>query len=304
MNKHLIALLAILPGVSALLTSQPALANRDMAELYFSDTNPALTEQEQQALAIANKWKGRNTRGMAPSSGKNGVVSYLFGVQQPSVVCAVLQVCDVALQAGEQVNSINLGDTARWSIEPAITGSGANEVQHLIIKPMDVGLETSLVVTTDRRAYHIRLRSHRSDYMPQVMFTYPDEDQAKWANYRHQALKDRQDKTLPQTGEYLGDLDFSYEITPNGTIAWTPLRVFNDKQKTIIQMPEAMAQSEAPTLLVVRREGGLFDADETVQVNYRIQGNRYIVDTVFDSAILIAGVGKHQDAVAIKRLKP
>jgi type IV secretion system protein TrbG len=138
----------------------------------------------------------------------------------------------------------------------------------------------------------------------QRMFTYPDEDQTKWANYRHQVLKDRQDKTLPQTGEYLGDLDFSYEITPNGTIAWTPLRVFNDKQKTIIQMPEAMAQSEAPTLLVVRREGGLFDDGETVQVNYRIQGNRYIVDTVFDSAILIAGVGKYQDAVAIKRLKP
>jgi type IV secretion system protein VirB9 len=169
MNKHLITLLAIL-GVSALLTSQSALANRDMAELYFSDTNPALTEQEQQALAIANKWKGHNTRGMAPSSGKNGVVSYLFGVQQPSVVCAVLQVCDVALQAGEQVNSINLGDTARWSIEPAITGSGANEVQHLIIKPMDVGLETSLVVTTDRRAYHIRLPHLRHFFVRNRLF--------------------------------------------------------------------------------------------------------------------------------------
>jgi len=299
MNKHLLAI-----AIMVVSTIDQAQASKDVAELYFSDKNPVLTQQEQQAMRIANKWKGINAIGMAPTSGKNGVVTYLYGVQQPSVVCAVLQVCDVALQTGEQVNSINLGDTARWSIEPAITGSGINEIQHLIIKPMDVGLETSLVVTTDRRAYHIRLRSHRSDYMPQVMFTYPDEDQAKWANYRHQALKDRQDKTLPQTGEYLGDLDFSYEISPNGAIAWTPLRVFNDKQKTIIQMPEAMAQSEAPTLLVVRREGGLFDDGETVQVNYRIQGNRYIVDTVFDSAILIAGVGKYQDAVAIKRLKP
>ena len=76
------------------------------------------------------KWKGINAIGMAPTSGKNGVVTYLYGVQQPSVVCAVLQVCDVALQTGEQVNSINLGDTARWSIEPAITGSGINEIQH------------------------------------------------------------------------------------------------------------------------------------------------------------------------------
>ncbi|MFI3187074.1 MAG: P-type conjugative transfer protein TrbG [Methylococcaceae bacterium] len=298
MNKHLTALL-----VTVLLSTEQASANPDIADVYFSDKNPVLTRQEKQAMKIANKWKGHNAIGMAPTSGKNGVVTYLFGVQQPSVVCAVLQVCDVALQAGEQVNSINLGDTARWTLEPAITGSGVNEVQHIIIKPMDVGLETSLVVTTNRRAYHIRLRSHRTEYMPQVMFAYPDEDQAKWDVYRNRSQKERQDKTLPQTGEYLGDLDFSYEITPNGSIVWTPIRVFNDKQKTIIQMPEAMVQSEAPTLLVVRRKGGVFEDDETVQVNYRIQGNRYIVDTVFDSAILIAGVGGNQDAVTIKRVK-
>lgn len=289
---------------SILLCMGQASADKDMAELYFSDKNPVLTRQEKQALAIANRWKGQNSIGMTPSAGKNGAVSYQFGVQQPSVVCAVLQVCDVALQAGEQVNSINLGDTARWTLEPAITGSGDSEVQHIIIKPMDVGLETSLVVTTNRRTYHIGLRSHRKDYMPQVMFTYPDEEQNKWDLHRKQANKERQEKTLPQTGEYLGDLDFAYEISPNGTIPWTPTRVFNDKQKTIIQMPTTMSQSEAPTLLVIRRNGGLFEEDESVQVNYRIQGNRYIVDSVFDTAILIAGVGKDQDTVTIKRIKP
>ncbi len=289
--------------VTCLLSIGQASAEKDMAELYFSDKNPVLTRQEKQALAIANKWQGHNSMGMAPTPGKNGAVSYLFGVQQPSIVCAVLQVCDVALQAGEQVNSINLGDTARWTLEPAVTGSGDSEVQHIIIKPMDVGLETSLVVTTNRRTYHIRLRSHRKDYMPQVTFTYSDEEQNKWDLYRNQANKERQDKTIPQTGEYLGDLDFAYEINPNGSIPWTPIRVFNDKQKTIIQMPNTMMQSEAPTLLVVRREGGLFEDDETVQVNYRVQGNRYIVDSVFDTAILIAGVGNNQDTVTIKRVK-
>ncbi|MGZ8239328.1 MAG: TrbG/VirB9 family P-type conjugative transfer protein [Methylobacter sp.] len=140
MNKSITVTL-----VTLLISIGQAWADKDMAELYFSDKNPVLSRQEKQALAIANKWKGHNSRGMAPTPGKNGAVSYLFGVQQPSVVCAVLQVCDVALQAGEQVNSINLGDTARWTLEPAITGSGDTEVQHIIIKPMDVGLETSLV---------------------------------------------------------------------------------------------------------------------------------------------------------------
>jgi type IV secretion system protein TrbG len=298
MNNYLLVTLA-----AFMLSTEQASADKDMAEMYFSDKNPTLSRQERRALSIANKWKGHNSIGMAPSPGKNGAVSYLFGAEQPSVVCAVLQVCDVALQAGEQVNSINLGDTARWTIEPVITGSGENEVQHIIIKPMDVGLETSLVVTTNRRTYHLRLRSHRKQYMPQVVFTYPDEEQTKWNALRQQATKERQDKTIPQTGEYLGNLDFDYEIKPNGSISWTPLRVFNDKQKTIIEMPDAMAQTEAPTLLVVRREGGVFEDDETVQVNYRVQGNRYIVDSVFDSAILIAGIGNNQDSVTIKRVK-
>ena len=42
---------------------------------------------------------------------------------------------------------------------------------------------------------------------------------------------------------------------------------------------------------------------ETVMVNYRVQGDRYIVDTVFDKAILIAGVGKSQDRITIQRGK-
>jgi hypothetical protein len=62
---------------------------------------------------------------------------------------SVAAVCDVELQAGEQVNSIHLGDTARWSVEPAISGVGGNEVQHLIIKPHDVGLETSLIASRE-----------------------------------------------------------------------------------------------------------------------------------------------------------
>ena len=60
-------------------------------------------------------------------------------------------------------------------------------------------------------------------------------------------------------------------------------------------------QTEAPTLLVVRKEGGLFSDDETALVNYRVQGDRYIVDTIFDKAILIAGVGRSQDRVTITR---
>ncbi len=271
------------------------------ADLYFSTNNPTLTQQEKAAIAISQRWQQASATGIKPVDSGDGYVRFIFGAQQPSIVCAVLQVCDVALQAGEQVNSINLGDTARWTVEPAITGFGQTEVQHLIIKPMDVGLETSLVVTTNRRTYHFKLRSHRTEYMPQVAFTYPEEALAKWEAIKTRQQAEIKRDTIPQTGEYLGDLNFEYTVT--GKVSWKPVRVYNDGVKTIIEMPKAMSQTEAPTLLVVRKEGGLFTDDETVMVNYRVQSNRFIVDSIFDKAILIAGVGNSQDRVTIQRGK-
>ena len=289
----------------------------DAADKYFSKQNPKLTPQELRALELAKRWSAAggtvSTPGgqvnapqsvNLPVAGAGGVVRFPFGSVQPSIVCAVLQVCDVALQPGEQVNGIQLGDAARWSVEPAISGAGPTETMHLIIKPLDVGLETSLAVHTNRRSYHMRLRSHRTEYMPLVAFTYPEDQQAKWdmARLREQkAEQARQDNTIPQTGEYLGNLNFEYSV--DGSVAWKPTRVYNDGKKTIIEMPTAMSQTEAPTLLVVRKDGGLFSDAETVMVNYRVQSNRYIVDSVFDKAILVAGVGSSQDRVTITRSK-
>lgn len=296
MQKHLCAVI-----LGAMLgTPVVAAPGDELADKYFSGKNPELTAPEREALRIAKRWGGSAPSGVKPVAGPDGAVRFLFGAQQPSIVCAVLQVCDIALQAGEQVNSIHLGDTARWTVEPAITGSGATETQHLIVKPMDVGLTTSLVVTTNRRTYHLKLRSHRTEYMPQVAFTYPEEAHAKWEAIRSREARERDAQTLPHTGEYLGNLSFDYEVA--GAARWKPVRVYNDGRKTIIEMPASMAHTEAPTLLVVRKDGGLFTEDETVLVNYRVQGGRYIVDTVFDKAILIAGVGGGQDRVTLTRM--
>jgi len=299
MKKTLFALM-ILGAVPVLTQAAPGVSGGDnLADLYFSNQNPDLTPQEKAAIAIAHKWQAASARGIKPVPGADGTIKFLFGAQQPSIVCAVLQVCDVELQAGEQVNSLHVGDTARWTVDPAITGSGPSEVLHLIIKPMDVGLDTSLVVTTNRRTYHFRLRSHRTEFMPRVAFTYPEDAVAKWDALKSHEVKEKHERTIPQTGEYLGDLNFAYDV--DGAAPWKPVRVYNDGVKTIIQMPSTMAQTEAPTLLVVLKDGDLFTDDETVIVNYRVQGDRYIVDTIFEKAILIAGVGSSQDRVTITK---
>lgn len=292
MKKYLAALLISL--VPMLAIAGPG----NMSDLYFSNNNPKLTLQEKAAIGIAERWKSTSKSAIRPVAGPDGSIQFPFGISQVSVVCAVLQVCDIELEPGEQVNNINVGDT-RWNVEPAITGYGEREVQHLVVKPLDVGLDTSMVVTTNRRTYHFRLRSHRTKFMPHVTFVYPDQVMKKWETIRFREEQELQRKTL-DTGEYLGDLDFHYKI--EGTSSWRPVRVYNDGVKTIIQMPSTMSQTEAPTLLVLRGKDSILpwgkDAEE-VMVNYRVQGDRYIVDTIFDKAILIAGVGSRQDRITI-----
>jgi P-type conjugative transfer protein TrbG len=271
----------------------------NLDDKYFSAKDPDLTDQEKAGLAIGKDWKAVNGKGLKPTAGPDGSVSFLFGASQPSIVCAVMQVCDIELQAGEQVNSIHLGDAARWTVEPAITGYADNEVQHLIIKPMDVNLNTSLIVTTNRRTYHLRLRSTHSNYMPRVTFVYMEEAIKKLEMAKATRDQEHEKKVIPETGEYLGNLDFHYLI--EGSTSWKPVRVYNDGKKTILEMPASMAGSEAPTLLIIR--GGAFHDDEQVMVNYRVQNDRYIVDSLFDKAILIAGVGDSQDRVTITKEK-
>ena len=225
----------------------------------------------------------------AATSGE--VTRITYDKTESTIVCAVLQVCDVALQAGEHVNSLNLGDTARWTVDPAINGEGAGQVQHLIIQPQDIGLQTSLVVATDRRTYHFRLVSDKSDYMPSVVFVYPEDDIAKQEMIALAERKHRRLNTIPGTGEYLGNLDFGYSI--KGNASWSPVRVYNDGDKTVIQMPTTIVQSEAPRLLLLDGDGDL--------VNYRIVDDRYVVDDIFDRAVLVLGLGDQQSSVSITR---
>ncbi|WP_412755530.1 P-type conjugative transfer protein TrbG [Legionella longbeachae] len=289
--KRIIQLFCLLIPVTGF-----AFDTSELAKRYFSETDAQLSSQEKQALDIAERTqKGEKTS--KPFAAADGSVSFIYGSGQTRVVCAYLQVCDIALQPGEQFNDMNVGDN-RFVIEPSITGAGSMQQIHLLIKPLDVGLDSSLVVTTDRRTYHFRLKSDRTEFMPYVSFTYPDEAKAKWQLLQRIQAERRKVDTLPETNEYLGDLNFNYRI--HGNARFKPVRVYNNGVKTIIEMPNTMAQGEAPVLLVLRGRG-LFRKSESVMVNYRLQGCRYIVDGVFDKAILVIGSGSSQEKITITR---
>jgi type IV secretion system protein VirB9 len=69
-------------------------------------------------------------------------------------------VCIIELQAGEKiVGEPQIGDSVRWNISPALYGVGNDATSVVVLKPQVPGLDTNLLVTTDRRAYYLRLVS-------------------------------------------------------------------------------------------------------------------------------------------------
>jgi type IV secretion system protein VirB9 len=263
----------------------------------LSGPNLQLTPKERHGLAYGREWARNADR---PARGQDGSIVFVFGATLPVVVCAPLHVCDLTLQPGEVVNDINIGDGVRWQITPATQGAGDGLITHVLIKPTDIGLITNLVITTDRRAYTIKLVSRRKDWMPKVSFFYPEEVTAQWSAYRRhsQALREASLAAEPEPGA--ANLDFAYEISGD-TPSWRPVRVYSSGAKTYIQFPRHVRHGDLPALVALGDDGGLFTEPSKQLVNYRYVHGRFEVDKVLERAALISGVGWDQVTVSIRR---
>jgi type IV secretion system protein VirB9 len=93
-------------------------------------------------------------------------------------------------------------------------------------------------------------------------------------------------------------LNFEYIIKGSDKVI-RPLRVMDDGVKTYITMPEAALHQDLPALVVVNPRLKGEKAEEIV--NFRVKGNIYVVDRLFDRAALIVGSGKSTDKVTIRR---
>jgi type IV secretion system protein VirB9 len=254
-----------------------------------------LNSKERAAVALSHRWANRNEM---PHAGEDGYVRFLFGATLPTVVCAPLQVCNLALQPGEVVNNVNVGDSVRWKITPSVSGSAGTQTTHLIIKPTDAGLTSSLDIETNRRTYAVKLVSTDSSWMPLVAFNYPDEAQAQWQAYQQTVAFGAAATTLP-TGQNVANLEF---LCISGTgPSWSPTRAYTDGAKTYIEFPSSISFQAAPALVALANDGSWFSRPSSQIVNYRVLGNRYVVDAALDRAALISGVGSDQQRVVISR---
>src|SRR5262249_30770573 len=143
------------------------------------------------------------------------------------------------------------------------------------------------------------LRSRPGHSIEQASFYYPDELIAAMAAADRKTALTKPGDAEPAKDVALPDfkatdpaaLNFSYEII-GAAVPWRPIRAFDDGAHVYIQMPPATKTAAAPALLVESGGG-------TQMVNYRVRGNYYVVDRLFDSAVLLAGVGREQDRVTV-----
>ncbi|MCC6789664.1 MAG: TrbG/VirB9 family P-type conjugative transfer protein [Hyphomonadaceae bacterium] len=191
----------------------------------------------------------------------------------------------ILLEPGEAIVTVAAGDTTRWMVEEAVAGDAGELRALLLLKPTRAGIRTNIVLVTDRRTYLIEaVAIEGRTYSAQTAWRYGDENVASSASV---------------IGiDALDQLNFRYRIeTVRGNAPrWCPVRVFDDGRRTYVEFPLDLATSEAPPLF-------LADGGDVALVNYRVIGNRYVVDRLFEVAELRLG-GARQTIVRISRERP
>jgi type IV secretion system protein VirB9 len=202
------------------------------------------------------------------------------------------KVIDIQLQPGEKLSGpVIAGDTVRWVVGTTTSGNG-NAITHVLVKPIMAGIETNFIITTDRHSYHLIAKSLDRNFLPTVSWTYPHDEMAKFETYSQEGHASGD--TLVTDGISPDKLNFKYKIDPDDKYPWTPVRVFDDGSKTYIQMSRNMKNTEAPVFFVKDKRG-------LNLVNYRVKGDYYIIDRLFDEGEFRCG---KDDVVTIKKDKP
>lgn len=237
---------------------------------------------------------------------QSDVLLYPYGVYQPVLSCTVLRACIVELEEGEHLISLIAGDDQRWLIDHTATGP-AGAVPLVSVKPTDHDITTNLIISTDRRVYHITLDSPprgraQGDYNPlgsytrHIRFYYPAD------GMRRVAEPEELGKSAPT--DAFGTHHWAYSWKRLRGFPWEPLAVFDDGSRVFIRVPREAVTREAPPLLV--RSAGREEV-----ANYILEGGFYVVAGLFEEARLIGPPARRgplrrrrQAVLVIRRASP
>ena len=193
-----------------------------------------------------------------------------------------LRVTDVYLEPGEKlIEQPFCGDTTRWTIGGGVSKAAGVDTQHLYLKPSEAGLETTLIVNTDRRIYHLIIKSFKDTFMMAVMWHYPGlgvpldflfKDNEKTSRLEREGGQrtDQAEGAASAVAVDPGLLSSDYTVSypKDHPPQWLPELVLDDGGKTYIVLPDTVIHHELP---------GVFGENGEL-VNFRVKDNVIVID--------------------------
>lgn len=146
----------------------------------------------------------------------------------------------IKLAKGEEVKFFAGGDTENWMLET--TTGGKDNRTMVYIKPLDTGLKSNLVITTDKRTYYFNITSG-DIYNTIVEFQYPNERKILLENF------EKENEVLATDPE---NINMNYYIS-NKNLNFSPQNVYDDGEKTYIIFKNNLR--EIPTVLIKGEDG-------------------------------------------------
>ena len=212
------------------------------------------------------------------------------------VYCQILRVSDIHLEPGERVTEVPfVSDSDRWIIGAGVSYDNGVAVQHIYLKPAEASIEATLIINTDRRVYHIILRSYTNVHMPIVRFRYLSLSSGLPNNYLSSPLSANHvpetDITNPPLNINPKYLSFNYRMTYPlfNKPVWLPELVFDDGSKTYIRFPELVFHREMPSVFENRKD----------ILNYRVMDNVIVIDKLIEN--ITVKIGSTEVTISKKR---
>jgi type IV secretion system protein VirB9 len=193
-----------------------------------------------------------------------------------------LRVTDIYLEPGEKlIEQPFCGDTTRWAIGGGVSKTAGVDSQHLYLKPSEEGLETTLIINTDRRIYHLIIKSFKDTFMLAVMWRYPggtgmgipqdflseNNEAGKGSGDKQKAEQASRQATFVVDPALISS-DYTVSYPKGNPPQWLPTLVLDDGEKTYIVLPDTVIHHELPAVF---GENGEI-------VNFRVKDNLVVID--------------------------
>lgn len=226
-------------------------------------------------------------------AGEPGVTVVPFATGAPELECETLRVCAVELETGERVVKTYLGDAERWKVDVQLSQEGG--VKPLVVlKPTECGIETNLIVSTDRRIYDVLVRSRSCASPGDGLKLGPRRLRFEYGGFS-QAWNDK-----GQPDGAAGELGAAKPQSLNFRYSWAggwrgiqPKLVYDDGRRVYVRLEKV--PEKAPAIF---RKG----AEGLELVPFRLEGSVYVIEAVPEELVLVSGPHEKRDRTVVRRV--